>query len=54
MANRNSKTSIKQDVNHLQAMRENAQKLHDKQYDTATTEYLLQQIDDWIKELQDL
>jgi len=54
MANRNSKTEIKQDIEHLQAMRENAQKLHDKEHDIETTEYLLRQIDDWIKELQDL
>ena len=51
---RNSKKQIKADIEHLQSMRENAQKLHDKGYDIATTEYLLQQIDDWIEELQSL
>lgn len=54
MKNRNQKKQIKADVDHLNAMLENAQKLHDKGYDIATTGYLIQQIQDWIDELQEL
>ena len=51
MTDRNSEESVNQDLEFLESMKANAQKLHDAQYDTTTTDYLLQQITDWIDEL---
>lgn len=51
---RNLKKEIKLDIEHLNAMLANAQKLHDKGYDIATSGYLIQQIKDWIDELEEL
>lgn len=50
--NRNAQEQIKLDIEHLNSMKTKAKKLHDKGYDVATTEYLMQEINDWIDELQ--
>ena len=48
---RNSAESILEDINHLEGMREKAE--HLQEFDWATGDHLLQEINDWIEELQE-